>query len=1299
MSAPHEPTPPSLGTQPTAPAEGGRPSVPGYEVLGELGRGGMGVVYRARQAALGRVVALKMVLAGGHAGAEELARFVAEAEVVARLRHPNIVAIHEVGKHDGLPFFSLEYVEGGSLAQRLDRAPLSPGQAARLVEVLAGAVHAAHQAGVLHRDLKPANVLLAPSDRPEAVPLGAAPGPVERFEPKVTDFGLAKRLDVEAGRTQSGAVLGTPSYMPPEQAAGRAREIGPAADVYALGATLYECLTGRPPSRAATPLDTLLQVLSEEPVPPSRLQPTVPRDLETVCLKCLAKEPHRRYPSARDLAEDLRRFQEGRPVRARPVGRPERAVKWARRNPALAGLLGVLVVAPPVSLGFGVYASYRAEQAHRDEAAATEDSQREQEKKADLDRTKSELATIATRSRLRPLKARPGPLLAEEVASLDEVAGDRDGGQGVRFVAEGLRDPAATRQLKARAALALHAAVGLDPDGRAEVERLLVERLQEPGLTDEERADVALVAAALGDLTPAAAARAAEALAGALGRAADAATLRELAGGLSAVAGYLAPQDAAPATDALARALDQRTEPEGRPELAEALGAVAARQEPAPAVASLSEAMARANDAETLHALARGLAALADRLGPQEAARAADALTRTMPLRDDPRRWSDTGGRQELAQILTEVAARMEPAPAAAALARAMEQVPDLDPLPVLVHGLAATAGRQEPAAAVSSLTRALGRADRNSVRELARAFSALAGRLGPEDAARAADVLTGALDLTFPSEGQEEVAGALAAVAARMEPRQAVAFLTRAMARLNHPRELTRALAAVAARREPAPAIALLAEAMAETGNPAAEQQLSREVAALADRLGPEEAARTADTLVGNMARTSDPYAVRSSAQALAAVADRLAPQDAGRAAAALTRALDPAAPPPKLLATAGALSAVAARLGPREAARACAPAAEGLTRALARTSDPKARVPLASGLSALAARLGPEEAAPAADALAEALARTNSPDAQPRLAGALTALAARLKPPQAADTLLRAMVRAGYPDTRRELAQALSAVADRMEPEEAARVCTRAAGLIAGVLARTTNPAALAALAPGLAAVAGHLEPRERARVCGPAVETLTRAMERTTELYGEARLAPGLSALVARLEPQEAVDALTRAMDRTTRLGPQHWFAEALAAAAARQEPQQAVATLALAIDRAPPSRLWLARGLSVVTARLRPDEAVRAAASWARRWTGRPTPAPGPPWPGGWRSWPPAWALGTRPGPPTPCSGRWTRRPIPCPCRSWPGPWRRWRPGWGRTRPAVCGAGPASFSAAPRPKPRTPAACVN
>jgi serine/threonine-protein kinase len=270
-----------------------------YQVLEELGRGGMGVVYKAQHTKLNRLVALKMILAGDLASAEHDARFLAEARAVARFQHPHIVQIHEIGEHKGRPFFSLEFVEGGSLAERLKGQPLSDREAAQLVEVLAHAVHHAHERGIVHRDLKPANVLLLPDGTP-----------------KVADFGLARFLGPDGGQTADGAVVGTPSYMAPEQAAGRSAEIGPLTDVYALGAILYECLTGRPPFKGATLMETLLLVQQEPPDRPRLYNPRVSRSLQAICLMCLAKDPYDRYPSAEALADDLGAYLEGEPVRA-----------------------------------------------------------------------------------------------------------------------------------------------------------------------------------------------------------------------------------------------------------------------------------------------------------------------------------------------------------------------------------------------------------------------------------------------------------------------------------------------------------------------------------------------------------------------------------------------------------------------------------------------------------------------------------------------------------------------------------------------------------------------------------------------------------------------------------------------------------------------------------------------------------------------------------------------------------------------------------------------------------------------
>jgi serine/threonine-protein kinase len=383
---------PGGGPHPNPPSHAA--NIPGYEVVRELGCGGFGVVYLARERALGRLVAVKLVRHGLLSSPAERAALVAEARVLARLGHPHIVPVYQCGEVGGVPYYVSEYLPGGSLARRLDGTPWAAGGAARLVRTLAEAVQHAHENGVVHRDLKPANVLLADAQGP----------PV----PKVCDFGLAKLADAGGEPTPTRAVVGTPSYMAPEQALGRTSAAGPGADVYALGAILYELLTGRPPFRAETPFETLLQVREADPAPPSLLNPKVPRDLETVCLQCLRKEPERRYPSAEGLAADLRRFLDGEPVSARREGWGGRAVRRARRHPAVAAAAATAVVLAAGACGVLAWADARGRE---QEAAAT--ARAMVDSLGDL-----ETARVPDRVRdLAPYRPWADPLLADAVAS------------------------------------------------------------------------------------------------------------------------------------------------------------------------------------------------------------------------------------------------------------------------------------------------------------------------------------------------------------------------------------------------------------------------------------------------------------------------------------------------------------------------------------------------------------------------------------------------------------------------------------------------------------------------------------------------------------------------------------------------------------------------------------------------------------------------------------------------------------------------------------------------------------------
>jgi tetratricopeptide (TPR) repeat protein/tRNA A-37 threonylcarbamoyl transferase component Bud32 len=362
-------------TPAASPPPANLPQVPGYELVELLGHGGMGLVYKARQMSVNRVVALKMILARQHASLHAKVRFQIEAEAIARLTHPHIVQLYESGDCDGTPYFSLEFCGGGSLARKLVKGQAWPArEAAALVEKLARATHAAHLQGVIHRDLKPGNVLLT-----------------DGGEPKITDFGLAKRLDITETITQSGEVMGTLAYMAPEQAAGQVHAIGPATDVYALGVILYQLLAGRLPFEGPPHL-VPADVAGREPTPLSRLTPRIPRDLQTICFKCLAKEPARRFDSAQALADDLRRFLDGEPISARPVSARERAIKWARRRPAAAvfvALMFVILAGLAVATGLLMRANQREREAKQQAITARLDAE-QKEREADQARRLAE---------------------------------------------------------------------------------------------------------------------------------------------------------------------------------------------------------------------------------------------------------------------------------------------------------------------------------------------------------------------------------------------------------------------------------------------------------------------------------------------------------------------------------------------------------------------------------------------------------------------------------------------------------------------------------------------------------------------------------------------------------------------------------------------------------------------------------------------------------------------------------------------------------------------------------------------
>jgi predicted Ser/Thr protein kinase len=1032
---------------PEAPAP--PPTVKGYRVLDRLGKGGMGMVYRAVQEGPDRVVALKVIRPDRLDGlspeqrGDAVRRFETESRAAARLGHPNIVPVFEVGEVEGRPFYSMQYVLGASLADLVESAPLEPRRAAAYLEQVARAVHEAHRHGILHRDLKPENILVES-------------GTDRVF---VADFGLAKLAQEGAEGTRTGAVMGTPPYMSPEQAQDSAR-VTVASDVYSLGATLYALITGHPPFPGKEPPAVKLRrVIEEEPVPPRRLRPDLPRDLETICLKCLHKDPQKRYASADELAGRLRLYLEGRPIPDRPTGKVERAWRWCRRNPALAAALTVAVAlllgGTAVSSYFALAEAAQAETARKEKKAAVAARDKLEKSEAQLRKKLDELQRTTGRGLLRPFTSRnvqPGvalTLTVPEIEALWELASLPDEGVRRRFVSEALQRPGFTRQLRIRAELAMHAAVGLDARQREVVEGLLLERLQQEAVSEEQRTDIALVAASLGDLSPRAAAAAGRALTQAMTNAPPELAaelvggekvsrwatgpfaLRELAWGLSALAARLDPKGAAQAASTLTGAMTKTTDPFARHALAVRLSALAARLDPngaARAAETLTQAITKSTDPSAVLELARGLSALAARLDPKEAARhcapAASALTQAMAA------MTKTGpfALRELVGRLSAVAARLDPEEAA-----------------------------QHCARAATILTQAMANLDPNASLELAVELSTVAARLDPKEAARhyawAASALTQAMTKPTQPFALGRLAGRLSAVAARLDPKEAA--------------------------RHCAPAATTLTQAISKTTSPthlfATDlSALAEGLSAVAARLDPEEAARhcapAATTLTQAISKTTDFFALRELARGLSAVAARLDPKEAARhcapAASALTKAMTKNTDPDTLdYGTLGdlarVLSAVAARLDPKEAAQHCARAATTLTQAMTKTTDPKALNSLAEGLSAVAARLDPKEAAQhcarAATTFTQAMTKTIDRGTLNFLAWGLSALAARLDPKEAASTLLQAIANTpvsyapvpGDPDGLSSLAKGLSATLTR----DLRDLPVRAAGLVASV------------------------------------------------------------------------------------------------------------------------------------------------------------------------------------------------------------------------------------------------------
>ncbi|HVS36670.1 MAG TPA: serine/threonine-protein kinase, partial [Gemmataceae bacterium] len=801
-----------------------------FELIEVVGSGAFGTVYKARDPELERTVALKAPRAGNLAGPQELDRFLREARSAAQLRHPSIVSVHEVGQADGLPFIVSDFVQGATLADLLSARRPGFRDGAELIAAVADALQYAHDHGVVHRDVKPSNIMIGEDGRPPLM-----------------DFGLAKREAGEITMTVEGQVLGTPAYMAPEQARGEGHTVDGRGDVYSLGVVLYELLTGELPFRGTQRM-LLLQVLQDEPRPPRRTNDKIPRDLETICVKAMAKEPGRRYATGRALADDLRRWLKGEAIRARPEGRWEWAVRWVRRKPTVAALMALFILSLLLGLGFSTYfavaSNVNLQESHRHETETkdalgkvTEQEKQVSETNSQLNKANTQLddankrleETLA-RSLLRPLGQQTDKATDPEIDALWELAGDSN--QRVRrlFIEEALKLPVTTRQLRNRADMAVHAAVGLDLGRRQEVEALLLARVRDGRSDLNARTDCVLIGLALGHGNREFFRAAAQETVEAMVKPARFEDLRAAAQAAANLAPGLRSEDAAAVLGQTLTAIAKTRDDASLRDLGAAAAALAAPLGPDDASASARlalEAMGKADNPYAMSALVEAAAALEPRLGADAATKHAGASMRF--IMEGLAKTRDADGLRALAAAATAVAPRLNPQ--------------DKGHLAEVARRIVQEIGKANTA---------------DALRDLAAAAVALAPHLGTDEAS----AICGQAVKVSAGADKPDVLRALAATVA-------------ALARRLGPEEGARSAAAVAER---------VFAAMAKADSAYALRVLAESVAALAPQFDGHEAALAAQQILDAMARTGDADTLHALAQAMAGVVLRLEPAEAAK-------------------------------------------------------------------------------------------------------------------------------------------------------------------------------------------------------------------------------------------------------------------------------------------------------------------------------------------------------------------------------------------------------------------------------